>query len=115
MAPIRGYAAEYGRANAPHRIGPHPAVPHRHLARTRDGRNGADGDARSDRGGEEFLERTVFGTPEDVIERVDEYIEVGLDKFVLWPVAEPEAWAGQVELIGREIAAHYTRLAQAAA
>jgi hypothetical protein len=29
-------------------------------------------------------------------------------------VAEPQAWAGQVEMIGREIAAHYARLAQAA-
>ena len=49
------------------------------------------------------------------MQRVDEYIARGLDKFVLWPVAEPEAWAGQVETIGREIAAHYARLAQAAA
>jgi alkanesulfonate monooxygenase SsuD/methylene tetrahydromethanopterin reductase-like flavin-dependent oxidoreductase (luciferase family) len=67
-----------------------------------------------DRGGEEFFSRTVFGSPQDIIDRVDQYISVGLDKFVLWPVAEPQAWAGQVEMIGREIAAHYARLAQAA-
>jgi alkanesulfonate monooxygenase SsuD/methylene tetrahydromethanopterin reductase-like flavin-dependent oxidoreductase (luciferase family) len=67
-----------------------------------------------DRGGEEFFSRTVFGSPQDIIERVDQYIAVGLDKFVLWPVAEPQAWAGQIEMIGREIAAHYARLAQAA-
>jgi alkanesulfonate monooxygenase SsuD/methylene tetrahydromethanopterin reductase-like flavin-dependent oxidoreductase (luciferase family) len=57
----------------------------------------------------------VFGSPADIIARVDQYIAVGLDKFVLWPVAEPQAWAGQIEMIGREIASHYTRLAQAAA
>jgi alkanesulfonate monooxygenase SsuD/methylene tetrahydromethanopterin reductase-like flavin-dependent oxidoreductase (luciferase family) len=67
------------------------------------------------RGGEQFLTRTVFGSPDDIIARLSEYIAAGLDKFVLWPVAEPNAWAGQVELIGREIASHYTRLAQAAA
>ena len=68
-----------------------------------------------DRGGEEFFSRTVFGPAEDIIERVNQYIAVGLDKFVLWPVAEPQAWAQQVEIIGREIATHYARLAQAAA
>ena len=68
-----------------------------------------------DRGGEEFFSRTVFGTPQDIIERADQYIALGLDKFVLWPVAEPQAWAAQVEIIGREIAGHYARLAQAAA
>jgi alkanesulfonate monooxygenase SsuD/methylene tetrahydromethanopterin reductase-like flavin-dependent oxidoreductase (luciferase family) len=70
------------------------------------------------RGGEEFLKRTVFGSPDDIIERLQEYIDVGLDKFVLWPVAgpvaEPGAWAGQMELIGREIANHYARVAKAA-
>ena len=57
----------------------------------------------------------MFGTAEDIIERVNQYIEVGLDKFVLWPVAEPQAWAQQVEIIGREVAGHYARLAKAAA
>ena len=32
------------------------------------------------------------------------YVAQGLDKFVLWPIAEPAAWAKQVELVGREIA-----------
>ena len=66
------------------------------------------------RGGDAFLQRTVFGSPDDIIQRLQEYIDVGLDKFVLWPVAEPGAWAGQMELIGREIANHYARVAKAA-
>ena len=56
----------------------------------------------------------LYGSPADMIEQLEPYIARGLDKFVLWPVAEPEAWAGQVELIGREVATHYARLARAA-
>jgi alkanesulfonate monooxygenase SsuD/methylene tetrahydromethanopterin reductase-like flavin-dependent oxidoreductase (luciferase family) len=66
------------------------------------------------RGGDAFLQRTIYGSPDDIMERLHEYIAAGLDKFVLWPVAEPDAWAGQVELIGREIATHYARAAKAA-
>jgi alkanesulfonate monooxygenase SsuD/methylene tetrahydromethanopterin reductase-like flavin-dependent oxidoreductase (luciferase family) len=114
MTAIRGYAAEYGRANA--RIESGLIL----LCRLGPSRERARAElepvVRSlDRGGEEFFSRTVFGTSEDIIKRVDEYIARGLDKFVLWPVAEPQEWASQVETIGREIAAHYARLAQAAA
>jgi alkanesulfonate monooxygenase SsuD/methylene tetrahydromethanopterin reductase-like flavin-dependent oxidoreductase (luciferase family) len=62
-------------------------------------------------GGEAFLQRTVYGSAEDVIARVSEYTAHGLDKFVLWPIATPDAWAKQVELVGREIANHYMRAA----
>jgi len=55
----------------------------------------------------EFLERSVYGTARDIIDRLSEYIAAGLDKFVLWPVATPLDWADQVEQVGREIAAHY--------
>jgi alkanesulfonate monooxygenase SsuD/methylene tetrahydromethanopterin reductase-like flavin-dependent oxidoreductase (luciferase family) len=114
IATIRGYAAEYGRANA--RIESGLIL----LCRLGPSRERAKAElepvVRSlDRGGQEFLDRTVFGSPADIIERLNEYIAVGLDKFVLWPVAEPQAWAQQVEIIGREIASHYARLAQAAA
>jgi probable F420-dependent oxidoreductase len=61
------------------------------------------------RGAEQFLERSVFGSPEDVIGRLSEYTQHGLDKFVLWPIAEPAAWPRQIELVGREIASHYAR------
>jgi hypothetical protein len=27
---------------------------------------------------------------------------------VLWPIAAPEAWTKQVEMVGREIASHYS-------
>jgi alkanesulfonate monooxygenase SsuD/methylene tetrahydromethanopterin reductase-like flavin-dependent oxidoreductase (luciferase family) len=114
MAAIRSYAAEYGRANA--RIESGLIL----LCRLGPSRERARAELEPvlrtfDRGGEEFFSRTVFGPAEDIIERVNQYIAVGLDKFVLWPVAEPQAWAQQVEIIGREIASHYARLAQAAA
>jgi alkanesulfonate monooxygenase SsuD/methylene tetrahydromethanopterin reductase-like flavin-dependent oxidoreductase (luciferase family) len=114
MAAIRGYAAEYGRADARIESG---LILLCRLGPSRDrARAELEPVVRSlDRGGDEFFSRTVFGTAEDIIERVNQSIEVGLDKFVLWPVAEPQAWAQQVEIIGREVAGHYARLAKAAA
>ena len=53
----------------------------------------------------------VLVTAEDVIGRVSEYVGHGLDKFVLWPIATPDAWAKQVELVGSEIANHYMKAA----
>ncbi|HVC45054.1 MAG TPA: LLM class flavin-dependent oxidoreductase [Candidatus Binataceae bacterium] len=113
MATIRGYAAEAGRANARIESG---LILLCRLAPTR--QQAVDQmkpmlDAMG-RGGEAFLQRTVYGSPDDIIARLEEYVAVGLDKFVLWPVAEPAAWAGQVEMIGREVAAHYARAAKAA-
>ena len=61
------------------------------------------------RDAEAFAQRTLYGSPADIIEQLEPYIARGLDKFVLWPVAEPGAWAGQIELIGREIATYYAR------
>jgi len=57
------------------------------------------------------------GTPDEIktiIRRLEGYVSAGLDKFVLWPMAEPGAWAAQNELIGREIAAHFIDAAKAA-
>lgn len=56
-----------------------------------------------------LIDKCVYGSPEDVIARLEDYVAVGLDKFVLWPIANPEDWPRQIELIGREIAAHYLR------
>jgi probable F420-dependent oxidoreductase len=64
-------------------------------------------------GAEGFAQRTLYGSPGDIIEQLEPYIARGLDKFVLWPVAEPQAWAGQIEMIGREVASHYMQMARA--
>lgn len=114
MAAVRGYAAEYGRADA--RVESGLIL----LCRIGPSRERAKAELEPaiqsvGREGDPLMTRTVFGSPQDIIARLDEYVAVGLDKFVLWPVAEPSAWAHQVEVIGREIATHYTRLAQAAA
>lgn len=113
MATIRQYAEQFGRANARIESG---LILLCRLAATRER---AEEDLRralagTNRGNDQFLQRTVYGSPDDIIRRLSEYTAVGLDKFVLWPVAEPEAWAGQMELIGREVATRYIRAAQAA-
>jgi probable F420-dependent oxidoreductase len=113
MATIRQYAEQAGRANARIESG---LILLCRLAATRER---AEEDLRralagTNRGNDQFIQRTVYGSPDDIIRRLSEYTAVGLDKFVLWPVAEPEAWAGQMELIGREVATHYIRAAQAA-
>jgi alkanesulfonate monooxygenase SsuD/methylene tetrahydromethanopterin reductase-like flavin-dependent oxidoreductase (luciferase family) len=113
MATIRSYAAQFGRANA--RIESGLIL----LCRLAASRERAMEEMRPaiaamGRGAEAFVQRTIYGSPEDIMRRLQEYIAIGLDKFVLWPVAEPAAWAGQIELIGREIATHYARAAQAA-
>jgi alkanesulfonate monooxygenase len=110
MAKIRDYAAQYGRADA--RIESGLIV----LCRIAGSRERALDELRPmlnalGRGAEQFLERAAFGSAEDVIGRLSEYVARGLDKFVLWPIADPETWTRQVELIGREIASHYARAA----
>jgi len=106
MAKIREYAAHYGRENA--RIESGLIL----LCRIAGSREKALDEMRPmltalGRGADQFLDRSVFGSAEDIIGRLSEYIALGLDKFVLWPIAAPDAWAKQLELVGREIAAHY--------
>ncbi|HVN88375.1 MAG TPA: LLM class flavin-dependent oxidoreductase [Candidatus Binataceae bacterium] len=113
LATIRKYAAEFGRADA--RIESGLIL----LCRLGETKEKAIEEMRPmlaslGRGAEAFAQRTLFGSPDDIIQQLEQYIARGLDKFVLWPVAEPGAWAGQIELIGREIATHYARAAQAA-
>jgi probable F420-dependent oxidoreductase len=110
MTKIRQYAGEYGRADA--RIEAGLIL----LCRIAGSREKALNEmqpmlAAMGRGAEQFLERSVFGSAEDIIGRLSEYTQHGLDKFVLWPIAEPAAWPRQIELIGREIASHYARAA----
>ena len=108
MAKIRDYAAGYGRANA--RIESGLIL----LCRIASSRERALEEMQPmltamGRGAEAYLEQTVYGSADDVIKRLSEYVSKGLDKFVLWPIAEPEAWPKQIELVGREIASHYAR------
>jgi probable F420-dependent oxidoreductase len=110
MKKIREYAAGYGRANA--RIESGLIL----LCRVAGSREKALEEmqpmlAAMGRGADQFLERSVFGSPEDIVGRLGEYVALGLDKFVLWPIAEPAAWPRQIELVGREIASHYAAAA----
>jgi probable F420-dependent oxidoreductase len=110
MAKIRDYATQYGRADA--RIESGLIV----LCRIAGSRERALDEMRPmltalGRGAEQFVERAAFGSAEDVIGRLSQYVAQGLDKFVLWPIADPDTWTRQVELIGREIASHYARAA----
>jgi probable F420-dependent oxidoreductase len=113
LGTIRNYAAQFGRADARIesglillcRLGP---TRERAIAEMQPAL------AALGRGAEAFAQRTLYGSPADIIGQLDQYIAHGLDKFVLWPVAEPGAWAGQIELIGREIATYYARAAHAA-
>ncbi len=110
MASIRKYAVEYGRANG------HIESGLILLCRIATSRQKALDEMEPmlkmlGRGAEQFLQRTVYGTAEEVIGRVSEYVGHGLDKFVLWPIATPDAWAKQVELVGSEIVNHYMKAA----
>jgi probable F420-dependent oxidoreductase len=63
--------------------------------------------------GEQFIKRGAFGTPDDIRECLEAYIKVGLNKFVLSPLAGPDEYAAQVELIGKEIASPYLKYSAA--
>jgi alkanesulfonate monooxygenase len=113
MATIRNYAEQFGRANARIESG---MILFCRLAETRERamEEMRPMMAAMGRGAEGFLQRTIYGSPEDIMRRLQEYVAIGLDKFVLWPIAEASAWSDQVELIGREIATPYARAAKAA-
>lgn len=110
MSAVRAYAKQFGRENARIEYG---LILFCRLAASRQ-------QAREEmqpllaamgRGTDAFLQRTLYGSPDDIIARLRDYVALGLDKFVLWPVAEPAAWARQIELIGREVATYYQGLA----
>jgi probable F420-dependent oxidoreductase len=106
IATVRAYADQFGRANARIESG---LILFCRLAASRER---AMEDMRPviaamGRVSDMFVTRTLYGSPADIIASLQEYVAVGLDKFVLWPVAEPAAWARQIELIGREVASHY--------
>jgi probable F420-dependent oxidoreductase len=51
--------------------------------------------------------RCAIGTPEECVEKIQSYVDVGCSKFVLWPVAPPDELVTQVEIYGREIVPHF--------
>lgn len=107
MAAIQHYAGEYGRAGAHIESG--IIVRCRLAASAARARQEIEPFAKAL--GEQALSRGAFGSPAEIRDKLAEYVAAGLDKFVLWPLAEPDEWANQVELIGREIASYYTRAA----
>jgi probable F420-dependent oxidoreductase len=113
IATVRNYAAQFGRENARIESG---LILFCRLASSRERAMEEMREVANSMGREAdiFVQRALYGSPSDIIERLQEYVAAGLDKFVLWPVAEPAAWAQQIELIGREIATYYGRAAQAA-
>jgi probable F420-dependent oxidoreductase len=110
VATVRAYADQFGRANARIESG---LILFCRLATSRERamEEMRPVIAAMGRGSDMFVQRTLYGSPADIIARLQEYVALGLDKFVLWPVAEPAAWARQIELIGREVASHYARRA----
>jgi probable F420-dependent oxidoreductase len=110
IATILDYAAGFGRAEA--RIESGLIL----LCRVTDSRERALAEIKPFLGAlgprtEQFVERGVFGSPADIRSRLQQYVETGLNKFVLWPIAGAQEWAEQVELIGSEIATPYARAA----
>lgn len=52
---------------------------------------------------EAMAARCALGTPEQVIEKVQSYVDAGCSKYVLWPISPPDELVQQIELYGREI------------
>jgi probable F420-dependent oxidoreductase len=104
MASIRAFARQYGRANA--RIEAGIILRCRLSSSQARARQEAEPFlALMGAQGEAVRERGAFGSATEIRERIAAYEAVGLDKFVLWPMAAPEEWPAQVEAIGRHVAA----------
>ena len=43
------------------------------------------------------------GTADDVLQMINNYINVGVSKFVMRPVASAQEWNKQIELLGSEV------------
>lgn len=53
-------------------------------------------------------ERSAFGSAEQVAARVQDYVDAGCTKFVLWPVGSPDEMVAQIETYGRQIVPTFT-------
>lgn len=58
-------------------------------------------------------EMAGFGTPDQVSELIDRFVEAGATKFVARPACPPELMTQQLELLGREIVPAYHSIAAA--
>jgi len=52
---------------------------------------------------EAMAARCAVGTPEEVVEKVQAYVDAGCSKYVLFPISPPDELVPQIELYGREI------------
>jgi probable F420-dependent oxidoreductase len=57
---------------------------------------------------EEAAARCIVGSPEECIERLQDFIEAGCVKFVLRPACPPEEIMSQIEAYGKEILPHFS-------
>ena len=57
-------------------------------------------------------ELCAFGTPEDVIDLVDRYIEAGATKFVARPACPPQLMQRQMEILADQVVPRYHRAAE---
>ena len=56
---------------------------------------------------EALVARCAIGTPQECIDKVQSYVDVGCSKFVLWPIVPPDELIPQVELYGRDVIPHF--------
>ena len=55
----------------------------------------------------DYEEFSAFGTPDDVADLMDRYIDAGAPKLVVRPACPPEMMQEQLEILGREIVPRY--------
>ncbi len=55
----------------------------------------------------DYSEFSGFGTPDDVANLMDRYIDANATKFVARPACPPELMQEQLEILGREIVPRY--------
>jgi probable F420-dependent oxidoreductase len=106
MEKLTAYGAQYGRAINPREAG---VLILTHVSHNR---------TRAQEIAQEFFQgfplppeslpaRCAIGTPQECIEKIRSYVDVGCTKFVLWPVAPPDELVPQIETYGREIVPHF--------
>jgi probable F420-dependent oxidoreductase len=97
---IRAYAAEAGRAVPEDHYG--VLLPFYFAASTAEAYESARDSIRP-RPELSPFEFTALGTPDDVRQRIQEYINAGATKFVMRPCGPFEGWREQTEILAREV------------
>jgi len=107
MKKLQGYTQETGRTIEPDEAG---VLILAHVSR--DARRAAELAERFLRRApippEAFRERSAIGTREEVLERVQSYVDAGCTKFVLFPVAGADDLLEQVDAIGKQVVPHFS-------